>query len=246
MLAQITDPHVGIEPAADARLAAAVAEVRALAQAPDGVLVSGDLAADGRPEEYARVRELLGGLPGAVHVLAGNHDVRAGLREAFGVPGAPDDPIRYAARCGPLRLVACDTTVPGHHHGELDLDWLGAQLAADRATPTIVAMHHPPMLLGIPVMDELALRAQDRAGLAALLRGAPHVRRVVCGHVHRTSVGSVGGCPVLTVSSTEMQHRLDLAAREFDLVAEPPDVAVHVLVEGELVSHVQPVSGWPG
>jgi 3',5'-cyclic AMP phosphodiesterase CpdA len=246
MLAQITDPHVGIEPAAEGRLAAAIAEVRALAQVPDAVLVSGDLAADGRPEEYTRVRELFGELPAAVHVLAGNHDKRAELRAAFGIPGAGDDPIRYAVRCGPLRLVACDTIVPGHHHGELDLAWLGAQLAADADTPTIVAMHHPPMLLGIPVMDELALRAPDRAGLAELLRGAPQVRRVVCGHVHRTSVGSVGGCPVLTLASTEIQHRLDFAAREFDLVAEPADVAVHVLVDGEVVSHVQPVTGRPG
>jgi 3',5'-cyclic AMP phosphodiesterase CpdA len=246
MLAQISDPHVGIEPAAETRLTAAIAEIRALAQAPDAVLVSGDLAADGRAEEYERVCELLGELAGPVHVLAGNHDLRAGLRAAFGVAGARDDPIQYAVRCGPLRLVACDTTVPGHHHGELDLDWLTAQLAADQDTPTIVAMHHPPMLLGIPVMDELALRAEHRTGLAQALRAAPQVRRVVCGHVHRTSVGSVGGCPVLTLSSTEMQHRLDFTAHAFDLVAEPPDVAVHVLVAGELVSHVQPVSGWPG
>jgi hypothetical protein len=95
-------------------------------------------------------------------------------------------------------------------------------------------------------MDELALRAPDRAGLAELLRGAPQVRRVVCGHVHRTALGAVGGCPVITLASTEIQHRLDVAAREFDLVAEPADVAVHVLVDGEVVSHVQPVTGRPG
>jgi 3',5'-cyclic AMP phosphodiesterase CpdA len=112
-------------------------------------------------------------------------------------------------------------------------------------TPTLVAMHHPPVTLGIPVMDAIAVRPADRAALAELLRRSPQVRRIVCGHVHRTAVGAVGGCPVLTLSSTQIQHRLNFAARDFDLVQEPPDVAVHVLVDGEIVSHVQPVTGLP-
>src|SRR4051794_3171998 len=131
MLAQVSDPHVGIEPGAEARLAAAIAEIRALPQAPDAVIVTGDLAAHGRPEEYARVRELLAALPIPVHVLPGNHDGRGALRAAFGLAGEADDPIQYVVSCGPLRLVVCDTTVPGADHGRLDVAWLDAKLAAE-------------------------------------------------------------------------------------------------------------------
>lgn len=246
MLAQVSDPHVEVEPGAGRRLAAAIAEIRALPQPPDAVLVSGDLAADGRPAEYRQVRELLAELPMPVHVLPGNHDARAPLRAEFGLDGAPGDPIRYAVRCGPLRLVVCDTTVPGADHGRLDIAWLREQLAAEPDAPTLVAMHHPPILLGIPVMDALAIGAADRAALAELLRDAPQVRRVVCGHVHRTAVGTVGGCPVVTLSSTQIQHRLNLSARDFDLVDQPADIALHILVDGDVVSHVQPVTGLAG
>jgi len=243
MLVQVTDPHVGLEPGAEGRLAAAIAEIRRLPQTPDAVIVTGDLAADGRPEEYARVRERLAELPVPVHVLPGNHDRRAPLRAAFGLAGGPDDPVQYAVRCGPLRVVACDTTIPGEPHGALDVGWLAAQLAADAATPTIVAMHHAPIALGIPVMDALGIAERDLAALRELLAASPQVRRIVCGHVHRTAVGSIGGCPVLTLGSTQIQHRLDFDARDFDLVAEPADIAVHVLAGGEVVSHVQPVTG---
>src|SRR4051812_44220172 len=99
----------------------------ALDPAPDAVLLSGDVAADGRPEQYARVRELLTPLAGPVHALPGNHDDRAELRAAFGLAGAGGEPIRYAVEFGGLRLVLCDTTQPGRDDGRLDadaLEWL--------------------------------------------------------------------------------------------------------------------------
>ena len=88
LLAQISDPHVAAadgDPAAADGLAGAVRDVGALRPAPAAVLLSGDVAADGRASEYARVRELLAPLAVPVHALPGNHDDRAGLRAAFGV-----------------------------------------------------------------------------------------------------------------------------------------------------------------
>jgi 3',5'-cyclic AMP phosphodiesterase CpdA len=249
MLIQISDPHIGSEPAAEGRLAAAVQRVRSLPQVPDAVVVTGDLTDHGRPEEYARVRELLAPLPVPAHVLAGNHDDRAALRAAFDLTGEPDDPIEGAFVVGDaegdgsgvLRVVYADTTIIGRDDGRLDVPALAARLDADRQTPTIVALHHPPLLVGIPIMDGLALAAADRAELGTLLARTPQVRAVIGGHVHRTVVARIGGCPVLALGSTQIASRLDLAAQEFETVHEPPMIAVHLLVAGELVSHVQPV-----
>lgn len=230
ILAQLSDPHMRMPPedeGAGEALAAAVRAVLALEPQPDAVIVTGDLAEGATADEYARVRELLEPLPMPVHLLPGNHDDPSGV------------PADYAVRIGGLRLVVCDSAIPGRDDGELDLEWLEACLSEDREAPTIVAMHHPPILTGIGGLDALGLTNRD--ALATLLERSPQVRRVIAGHVHRGAFGMHGGCGVVACPSTNLQARLELGAEGFTIVREPPAIAVHVLVDGELVSHLQPV-----
>jgi 3',5'-cyclic-AMP phosphodiesterase len=248
LLVQLTDLHVNDDDDVPARrLADAVRDVAALRPAPDAVLLTGDLVEHGSASEYERVRELLSPLAMPLHVLGGNHDERGGLRATFAPTGADagDEDYRYATRCGPLRLVACDTTDPGRIEGRLGeerLAWLDARLAEDRETPTIVVMHHPPLLMGIPAWDAIGLPDADRAAVGDIVAGYPQVRRIICGHVHRAALGSVGGCPVFTCPSTWIQGLLDFGHPDaLTLVPEPPAFAMHVVVAGELTSHVQPV-----
>lgn len=247
LLAQLSDSHLraGADGDFAARgLTAAIDALLALDRLPDAVLVSGDLVDSGGTDEYERVRELLAALPMPVHVLVGNHDDRALLRATFDVPGE-DELIQYALRLGPLRLVCGDTIKPGVDDGAYGperLAWLAATLAEDRETPTIIALHHPPLPIGITGLDDLGLPAPDRAALAALLAEHPQVQRVVCGHVHRTVVGEVGGRPLITCPSTYLQARLDLRVPgEIDLRPEPAGFLVHAWLDDQLVSHVQPV-----
>jgi Icc protein len=246
LVAQLSDPHVSGDDADRGRLLAdAVRAVAALEPAPGAVLVTGDLTEHGAAGEYEQVRELLSVLAMAVHVLGGNHDDREALRASFPLPDADGEDYRYATRCGPLRVVGCDTTLPGRVEGSLAaerLAWLDARLAEDRETPTIVAMHHPPLLMGIPAWDEIGLPDVDRAALGEVVAAHPQVRRIVAGHVHRTVLGSVGGCQVFACPSTWIQALLDFGHPDrLALVPEPPGFALHVAVAGELVSHVQPV-----
>ena len=106
-------------------------------------------------------------------------------------------------------------------------------------------MHHPPLLLGIPVWDAIGLSDADRAALGELVAGRGHVRRIVAGHVHRAAVGSWAAARSSPAPRTWLQGRLDFAhPNELSVVAEPPGFAVHVTVGGELTSHVQPVGAW--
>jgi Icc protein len=240
VIAQLSDPHVRIpeEHGSATALGRAVAAVLELEPLPDAVLVTGDLAEHADAAEYERVRELLAPLPMPVHVLPGNHDDPLAMREHFPLDG--DGPYQYAARCGALRLVVCDSSRRGRDDGELDLDWLEAQLAAEDA-PTIVAMHHPPLLTGIGGLDAIGLPTAQRAALAELLARSPHVRRVAAGHVHRGAFGALGGCGVVACPSTNLQARLQIGTEGFEIGDDPPAFAVHALVDGELVSHVQPI-----
>lgn len=253
MLVQITDPHIGAPQGGDPErdLADAVRAVAALRPRPDAVLLSGDLTEHARPAEYARVRELLEPLSMPVLPLPGNHDERAALRAAFPPPGEegaePDAPYRYAVTCGDLRLVVCDTALPGRPEGALDAEqrtWLEQRLAEAPDTPTIVAMHHPPLLTGMPAFDVVGLPAEDRAALAELLGRHPQVRRVVAGHIHCASVSHLGDCVVLTAPSTwRFGPSLRLGGEDFVFADSPAGFALHALVDGEVVSHVQNVDG---
>ena len=248
LIAQLTDPHIGADWGGTdpvARLAAAVASVAAMRPLPDVVLVTGDLADNATDAEYEQLRELLAPLKAPLHVLAGNHDDRRALRRHFDLPGGDGEPVQYAVDLGPLRLVVTDTTRPGHDDGELDaqrLEWLDSTLAAAPDTPTLLAMHHPPIWLGIPAWDELGLPPDHLRALGDVIDRHRQVRRIVAGHVHRAISGELAGRSVLTVPSTFVQARLDFDAETIELAPEPAGFAVHAMVDGELISHIQPVS----
>ena len=248
LLVQLSDPHIGAtwadgDPVAGLR--AAVESVRRLPDAPDAVLMSGDLADNAADAEYELVHELLGQLGAPAYVLPGNHDDRDALRRHFDLPGAVGTPVQYVVELGPLRLVVLDSTRPGEDRGELDADrlsWLDAELTGAPDRVTLIALHHPPVSTGIAAWDELGLPATDRRALGAVLDRHPQVRRVVAGHMHRTMTAELAGRAVLVVPSTYIQTRLNFNPQEIETVAEPPGFAVHALLDGELASHVQPVT----
>lgn len=240
---QITDPHLrDDDPSRLGHLAAAVNTVLALGVRPAGVIVTGDIADQGKPVEYLEALHELRRIDAPTIVLPGNKDDRTAMRAAFGLPGEPTDRVQTSEVHSGVRIVACDTQIPGELSGDLDVDWLAEQLADDRSTPTIVAMHHPPYRLGITAIDAIGLPADQRATLYALLSDAPNVLRVIAGHVHRASFGSIGGVPASTSSSVSFQLALDLADGQLGLAPhEPPAIALHVLIDGDLVTHVHPV-----
>jgi 3',5'-cyclic-AMP phosphodiesterase len=248
-LAQLTDPHIGADwgggPDPTTAFTAALDAIAALPDRPDAIVVSGDLTNDGTAEQYGPVRDGLqrAGVPFVV--LPGNHDDRATLRAAFGLPGEAGAPIRSATDLGPLRLVALDTTIPGEGRGTLsgdELAWLDAALTHAPDRPTLVAMHHPPVLTGVRPWDDTAIGSAERAGLARVLERHPQVRGLAAGHLHRALTAGFAGRPLVVVPSTYRQSLLDWSCEDFVLVPEPPAFAVHVLRDGELVSHLQPIA----
>lgn len=102
-------------------------------------------------------------------------------------------------------------------------------------------MHHPPTVTGIPAWDEIGLPVADQRALGRIVARHPQVRRLIAGHVHRTISGELGSRAVLAAPSTYVQTRLDLELREIELAQEPAGFAVHALLDGNLLSHVQPV-----
>jgi 3',5'-cyclic-AMP phosphodiesterase len=249
---QISDLHLRVGPRDEGSAAALAATVDAIGRldpAPAAILVTGDLTETGSPREYERVRELLAPLTVPVHPIPGNHDDRDALCAAYADHpdiAAADGYVQYAVRIGPLRVLLCDTLDPGHGGGRLGaerLAWLRTQREADPEVPTVLALHHPPVLVGMTAFDAIALATDDRAALAEVLSGWRGAQGVVTGHVHRAITGRLGTCPVFVCPSSYRQAKLDLRPEgTIELGDDPPGYALHLLGDGgALLTHVQPI-----
>lgn len=220
LIAQLSDLHIraaGVlyQNVADSNrmFAQALEHLHRLDRRPDLLLLTGDLVDEGSPQEYAMVRALLQASRIPYLVIPGNHDHRENFRAAFRdqayLPSA--GPLHYCVDEHPVRIVGLDSCLPGQHHGHIDaqgLAWLAGVLAQDSARPTLVMMHHPPFVSGIPYMDDYRYMASQP--LADVIRQAPGVELVVCGHVHRTMLRRWAGTVVCACPSTTTEIALQL------------------------------------
>lgn len=104
----------------------------------DCILITGNLTASGRINEYLLLREVLSRFPGPIFLLPGNTNSRAALRSTFSEHqylGRGDGPIFYSVNIFPLRIISLDSLVSGKIWGRLGSDqiqWL--KLATFRIT----------------------------------------------------------------------------------------------------------------
>jgi 3',5'-cyclic AMP phosphodiesterase CpdA len=244
LLAQLSDLHIcdeweGVDPVS--RFERVVDAVCSLPNPVDAVLVSGDLTDDGSEESYRTARGLLGRFDVPIHVLPGNHDDRRRLREAFDLPGSGEEPINYSVPVGPLRIVVFDSVVPGQDpgaYGPEQLAWLDAELGRAGESPTLLALHHPPLSTGLPSWDAINLAAGEREAMAEVVTRHPQLRVITGGHLHRTAAGALAGCPVFSAPSAALQARPDFEHDDVEFV-DPPGFALHVLNGREFSSQVE-------
>lgn len=240
LIAQITDCHIrppgsliyGVIDTAQ-YLKRAIDTLLALETPPDLVIVTGDLVDAGSPEEYARLRTLLAPLPMPVRLIAGNHDLREALRAGFpdhAYLQGPDEFLQYVDDSFPLRLVALDSVAPGEVHGLLcqaRLDWLDRRLSEAPDRPTMIVVHHPPIMTGIAHMDAKPFINAD--AFARVVSKHKQVERVIAGHLHRSVSQRWGGTIVSVCPSTAHQFALDLQPPDWPAryVLEPPGFQLH-------------------
>jgi 3',5'-cyclic-AMP phosphodiesterase len=207
---------------ADGWLARVVEVCRGLK--PDGVVLSGDVAEDGSVEAYQRVVEMLDGLAERIAWLPGNHDERSIMNKVFEPAGFHAGPV---LDWGGWQIVLLDSAWPGHPEGHLDDERLQPLNELDDEQPALVFIHHQPLPVGAPWIDELGLMKPER--LWRRLEHSP-VRAVAFGHVHQVFEAERNGMACLSAPSTvansvagtdEFELRGDLPrARWFELKAD--------------------------
>ena len=232
-VAHVSDLHIGGRPESVDRAAQVVRQVCSLSPAPDVLLVTGDVADHGLPEEYATARDLLSAWDGALLVGTGNHDVRGPFARVL-LGGDREGPLDQELDVGPYRFLMLDSLVPAAagqriDHGELaqaTLAWLDARLLAS-PRPTFVCLHHPPTTVGIGRADEIRLR--NGPALEAVLARHPHVVAVLVGHNHTMCATTFAGRPALVGGGVVSSISLDQEPQDHVWLDAPPTLAVHLL-----------------
>jgi len=258
LLCQISDPHI-VAPGGLAynrvdtprMLERCVRKVLAQARLPDVTVITGDLTDHATAEEYGTLRELLAPLAARmpIYLVVGNHDDRDVLRAAF-----PDHPhlageggfVQYVVDDFPVRLIVLDTLIPGAPGGRLCSDrlaWLDSTLAQSNK-PTIVAQHHPPLVTGLMIMDQMAL--EDPAAEEDVIRRHPQVERVICGHYHRNVQARFGGTVASLCPSAAHQLMLNLVPNaDMRFTFEPSEFHLHFWNGVQVITHTEVVEDFP-
>lgn len=212
----ISDGSLYGEVDADGTLSELLAQLTTSGIRPDAIVFTGDLADAGEPGAYRKIRAVV--QPFAAELGAelvwvmGNHDDRAALRSCLLDEAPSMAPFDRVRMIDGLRIITLDTSVPGHHHGEVSdsqLDWLVAQLVRPAPHGTILALHHPP----IPSVLDMAVTVElrDQAALGRVLKGTD-VRAILAGHLHYSTNATFVGIPVSVASATCYTQDLTVAA----------------------------------
>jgi 3',5'-cyclic-AMP phosphodiesterase len=259
IIAHLTDLHIralgvqshGFLPASLV-LQRAVERLNAMLPRPDLVLLTGDLTHAGGIAEYDALTATLARLTLPMIAIPGNHDSRENFLAAF-----PDLPLDRTGGFGQfihdsaeLRLIGLDSIKRGSSGGALcaeRLAFLARALDGSNGKPVIIAMHHPPILVGMKSMDPIWLQ-DGRAEMAAILRQHPKVLAILCGHHHRPIVGQFHGVPVFCGPSLVAQGDFGLDPHDPNTFSEEP-ASFHVhwfTPENGLVTHTAYVDQFPG
>lgn len=222
------------------RLEAALTDIAAHHADADFLVITGDLAHGGDRAAYEMLRSALNGFPLPAHLLIGNHDDRATFRQVF--PSAPTDEngfVQQVIKTAEGTIILLDTNQSGTHSGAVcaqRLAWLERTLAENFGQPVFLALHHPPLPLGIPPMDAIALAEPEAFGNLVQQHGS--VRAMFFGHVHRPIHGTWNGVPFFTQRGLNHQVALTLdAASGIPATLEPPCYSVATLNGPTMVVH---------
>ncbi|NNC37428.1 MAG: phosphodiesterase [Hyphomonadaceae bacterium] len=224
IIAQITDFHVGYLGPDEKncqnaeRLELVLDAINKLRKKPDLILATGDLVEHGETWAYEMLKSRFANLTIPIHFLMGNHDTREPFQQVFPQAEFNDGFLQYVIEDRSLRIIALDTLDQGNHGGAFcprRENWLKSELDKAPDTPTLIAMHHPPIESGIPWLtaqrnDPWVVR------LRSLLSQYDNIAHIIAGHIHRNIYTKFAGTTISVSEAVAPQVKLELEEIDAD------------------------------
>ncbi len=206
---QITDTHISADEDAlfagvktSGTLASVIEDIRLRAD-PDMVIVTGDLVNTPSIAAYEKLAQLLKPIRAPVFCLPGNHDEPA-MMHAHLNDGAIST-AKYLTSASWV-IILLDTHQTGRDGGFLsasELAFLQQALEQSRDQYKLICLHHHPVSIDCPWMDEMGL--QNRHAFFDVLDRDKNVRGVIWGHIHQEFARSRNAIHLLGSPSTCVQ-----------------------------------------
>ncbi len=211
---QLSDLHLDPDPAYVAHgyqpyasLLSILGHIKASKPQPDFLLLTGDLARDQQREVYLMLDKLLHPLGLPYYWIPGNHD-HPGIMEEL-MPELHVNSDRFFIRKG-VAFILLDSLEPYYQssHGVLSLKertFLQECLQKTPNTPSVVVLHHHPIIQNCPWIDKVML--QDADSFVKTLEKHPQVQAVLYGHIHHPSEQNIRGIYYWAAPSTAYQFK---------------------------------------
>lgn len=260
------DPEGGFGYDIDAAFEAVLGDIERLDTARGGpldlIVVTGDVADHGRPDQYRVATDAFQRLPSAVVVTPGNHDQDATFTAGIGTAGIDTDPRVSTPRVVELEnwcflLVDSNAGVmlddgsggrvdPDYNDrlwgngalGTAEAAWINEACAATEADHIFVWLHHPIGTDNGAVAQSTAYETE----WGELLAANPKIRGLGAGHTHMPTVVDFNGCPVYVCPSLKANFDAEVT-----MMLPPGWVSYGFEPDGSITSEVHLVDSdaWP-
>lgn len=222
---QVTDPHVfasneqhlkGMDTAMS--LERVIAMINNDLERPDMIMATGDLAHDPAPAAYEKFRGIMETANCPVFCLPGNHD-RPALMDSSLNTGTISTCKSVCS--GSWEFLLLDSVLEGEEKGYLsgdELQFLHSRLLKTHADYIAVWLHHHPVDIGSPWMDQM--KVSNGMALFEIIMKFQQVRCVIWGHIHQDYTSQLGQVLLVGSPSTCIQFKPDTLEFEKDVL--PP------------------------
>lgn len=171
------------------------------------IFILGDLAENGKEEEYNSAKKIFGKFKKKVFCIPGNHDNKTLLKESFDSLSMDSEKnLSFHYEADDHEFIGIDSTLKDSSKGVVcqnRLSWLEKKLSIT-TKKVIILMHHPALSVGYNI-DSIKLTNSYQL-LKILNKYKSKVKLLIFGHIHRNVSGTWEGFPFVTLRGTGHQR----------------------------------------